>query len=81
MEQAITGRETPQARPNAILLIDDIQKPRQTKGKKRPLGGNREHFVVLELPGNKYIGNILIFAQERKMQQDFNGFGIGCHDD
>lgn len=34
-----------------------------------------------DLTGNEYVGDVLILAEEGEVEQNFNGFRVGCHDD
>ena len=80
MEQAITGRETPQARPRAILLVFEwIESRHQCEVW---IWREKKNYFATEtfVPGHKDIGHILIFAKQRQVQKDFDGLGIGSHD-
>mgnify|MGYP005869338437 CR=1 FL=1 len=33
------------------------------------------------IPRDKHVGHVLVFTEKRQMQEDFNGFRIGSHND
>lgn len=83
-EQAMTGRETPHARPSAILLKNCEIKGSQTNRAMREAEKSKRRLELdfsIDVPWHKHVGNIFILAQKRQMQKNLDGLRVSCHDD
>jgi hypothetical protein len=67
-EAAMTGRETPQARPRAVL---------EGTGCQRCSGELRMRQEQL----TEDVGDVLVLAEEGEVENDLNGLDVGGHDD